>query len=947
MSSSSVLSTYRLQLNAGFRFDDAAALIPYFATLGITHLYLSPIWTARPKSNHGYDICDHSKINPELGGEEAFNRLSETAAAHSIGIILDFVPNHMCADSLYNLTWRDLLCNGPSSAYAEYFDVDWQPVKDELQNKVLLPILGRQYGEALEAGELQIAFEDGEFCLRYWDHNLPLNPRQCRLILRHREVALTVVLEDQPEVLQEYLSILFQLDHLPSYTDVSPDARNDRQRELSIATQRLVKLMETSEEVRRHVAVNVEEYNGRVGDPSSFDLLHELLELQAYRLTYWRTALHEINYRRFFDINELAGLRMESAEVFEYAHAKAFELIRSGRAHGLRLDHIDGLYDPTAYLKQLRLALNAEAPQAYVVVEKILSTSEPLSSDWPVDGTTGYEYLNQVSRLYVHPANLEQIRRIYHHFARRSLHYEDIGYTSKQQIITTSMASELNVLAHELNRMSEDDRLHRDFTLDSLQEALREVVACFPVYRTYISERGILPSDRRAVDEAIRRAVARNPVLESSIFSFIREFICPEQRAGEDDRSFERRMRFVLKFQQYTGPVQAKGIEDTTFYRYCPLASLNEVGGEPAQIGSPVTDFHAANMRRQTQWPRSMITTSTHDTKRGEDARVRISVLSELPDEWRKNLRTWSRIAASGRTKVDGHPAPDRNDEYLFYQSLLAIWPVRDGWANEMLLQRVLDYMSKAVKEAKTHSSWINPVNEYDAATARFVEYLLTSRRAEAFRESFAPFATKVARFGALNSLSQLTLKLASPGVVDFYQGSEFWDLTLVDADNRRPVNFEVRKQWLAEWERQVVDGGDVFDFARLNVNGDQGEIKAALMAIGLDFRRKNPELMMKGSYRALDAAGPLADHAVAFTRRRGDQILLVAGLRWMVPLIGEKRFPDAALEWSGTRIPLPDGLAGRTLRNLFTNEQFECTDSVAFHQLFRYLPGAFLTVAA
>lgn len=941
------VSTYRLQLNDGLVFDEVTRLVPYFAGLGVTHLYLSPIWRARPHSQHGYDICDLAEINPELGGEEGYNRLCEAAARHSIGLVLDYVANHMCTDPLHNEAWRDVLRNGPSSSFADYFDIDWQPVKIELENKVLLPILGHQYGSVLEAGELQVVHECGEFHLRYWDNNLPLNPRQCRLILRHREELQSELLKDQPEVQQEFLSILFQLDHLPSYTDTSLEARNDRGRELAIASQRLFRLLTQSAPLREHVDRNVQEFNGRPGDPASFDLLHNLLELQPYRLCYWRTALHEINYRRFFDINELAGLRMEAPQVFESAHKKVVDLFSTGRAHGLRLDHIDGLYDPSGYLHELRKAVDTGGSTCYIVVEKILASTERLTSEWPVDGTTGYEYLNQLNRLFVRPENLESIRRIYHSFSRRSTDFEEIRYISKQQIISTSMVSELNVLAHELNRMSEQDRRYRDFTLDSLQEALREVVACFPVYRTYISSRGVAFSDKLAIDQAIRDAIRRNPVMESSIFAFIRECVCPDP-SETDELVHARRLRFAQKFQQYTSPVQAKGIEDTAFYRYCPLASLNEVGGEPASLGAPLDDFHAANAYRQTQSPRSMITTSTHDTKRGEDARVRISVLSELPDEWRKQLRIWSRSVAPARTRTGGQVAPDRNDEYLFYQSLLAIWPSSKGWEDERLHDRILAYMSKAVKEAKTHSSWINPSNEYDAALAHFIRSLFTEQHTSAFRESFATFADRIAYFGSLNSLSQLTLKLGSPGVTDFYQGTEFWDLTLVDPDNRMRIDFESRQDWLRRWQPEyarALDESRVFDFAQITPQVDSGELKAAITTIGLNLRRDNPDLVVDGAYIPLVATGPIADHLVAFARVQNGRVLLAAGLRWMAGLLADLPYATAAEGWHETVLPVPEELAGRNIVNVLTNERWTCAGSIPLRALFGRLPGALITL--
>ncbi len=933
------VSTYRLQLNKDLTFAAVIDLIPYFSRLGVTHLYLSPIWLARPGSAHGYDVCDSGQINPELGGESGFNNLSAVAAERGIGVILDFVSNHVSADPLRNPAWRETLRNGPSSPFSAYFDIDWHPVKDELNNKVLLPILGSQYGDVLEAGEIRLVFDGREFSVQYWDHNLPLNPRQCRLILRHRLDKLKETLVDESDILNEYLSILFQLDSLPSYHESAQEPREDRIRELSIAGGRLERLFEQSPVVRGHVEGNVAEFNGHPNDPASFDSLHELLELQVYRLSYWRTAVHEINYRRFFDINELVGLRMENPSVFRDAHLKAFELLRSHRAHGLRLDHIDGLFDPLGYLRRLRAELQEGAPDTYIVVEKILSESEPLMADWPVDGTTGYEFLNSLNLLYVQVANMEAIRRIYSHFTRGPARFDSVIYASKQQIIATSMASELNVLAHELNRISEEDRRTRDFTLDSLQEALGEIVACFPVYRTYISETALSLRDRDVIDTAIREVIERNPAVEASIFHFIRGCLFPERQDGEAENTYLRRLRLAMKFQQYTGPVQAKSIEDTAFYRYCPLASLNEVGGDPARLGSPVEDFHSANARRQASHPRSMITTSTHDTKRGEDARARINVLSEMPAEWRKQLRQWSRVTAGARTRIGATFAPDRNDEYLFYQNLLAIWPASAEVAETSIVQRMQEYMAKAIKEAKTHSSWINPSNEYDEATARFISQVLTAKPSGPFLELFRPFARRVAKLSELNSLSQLTLKLAAPGVPDFYQGTEFWDLTLVDPDNRRPVDFEFRDRWLTE--------------SALDVSTDDGlrpmgSMKAAITALGLRLRRQEAEVFINGSYSPLLATGPHADHVVGFSREAGDRLIVAVAMRWFAGFMeADEDFDTAAEKLADTLVHLPESAVGRTFVNAFTHQRVQAGETIGLTQLFRLLPGCLLLSAS
>ena len=908
-------STYRLQLNHRFGFEHARALVPYLARLGITHLYCSPILTARPGSLHGYDTCDHARINPELGGEDGFRKLAEELRQRGMGVIVDFVPNHMCADAKHNAWWRDVLANGPSSAYSRYFDIDWDPVKPELKQKVLLPILGAPYGEVLESGQLRVEFAGGRFGLHYWEHELPLNPRQVRLILRHRLEELRAAAGEDSPVLAEYLSILFQLDNLPPYTVTDLEERQERQREVEIARRRLQELAQASEAVARHVQRNVEEFNGSPGEAASFDLLHELLEAQAYRLAYWRTALHEINYRRFFDINELAALRMEDDEVFEETHRLLLALVAEGLVDGIRLDHVDGLYDPALYCQRLR---ESTGPEFYIVVEKILSGNEPLDSQLGVDGTTGYGFLNTLSRLFVAPENEEVMRRIFERATGLTRRFAEVVEQCKKLIIGTSMASELNVLAHELNRMSEGNRRDRDFTLLSLQEALRETVAAFSVYRTYLSPRhGPSDADRQAVAEAVERAVRSNPALESSIFAFIQRHLLPEPQPGEDPDWFARRLRFAMKVQQYTGPVQAKGVEDTAFYRHGPLMSLNEVGGEPDGWEGAVERFHASNLRRQEQLPYAMITTATHDTKRGEDARMRIHVLSEVPDHWRARLQQWSKANAAWKKLVHGRPAPDRADEYIYYQSLLGAWPLRAPDAN--FAGRMRTYMAKAVKEAKVHTSWVNPSNEYDSAISEFVHATLLGPGSAVFLRSFAPFASLVAFFGAINSLTQLTLKLASPGVPDFYQGGELWDLSLVDPDNRQPVDFETRTRMVTGCGAPVQDSWQ---------HWNTGEIKLRLTSAGLQARRAFPKLFVEGSYEALVAEGPAAEHVVAFSRRFQGQWLVAMGLRKGARLVGFRAEPPHWAErLTGTSIRLPEGAPAR-FQDLFTGQVLEGANS-------------------
>lgn len=921
-----ISATYRLQFTNKFPFADAEAIIPYLHKLGISHIYASPVFEARPGSQSGYDTCDFSRISPELGGEEAFNSLVKALHRHGMGIIIDFVPNHMSAHPQWNRWWRNVLANGPSSPVSEYFDVDWNPVNANLHGKVLLAILSRQYGDVLESGELRIAYHNGEFCLLYGDFNLPLNPRQMKVLLRHRwqEAAETSGIDVATR--QEFESILFHLDHIPNYQQAGSEARADREREMAIATRRLINVMQQSPALRDHLGRVIEEYNGIPGQPQSFDLLHELLEQQPYRLSYWRTAMQEINYRRFFDINDLIGLRMEYEPLFRAAHAKLIELAEKGMIDGVRLDHIDGLLDPQQYLLQLRAATANSAQPMYLIVEKILARQEWLSSEWPVDGATGYEFLALLNGLWVEERNLPEIDQIYLQFRERRKPDRDAVYHAKKLITASSMASELNVLAHDLNQLSEENRRSRDFTLDGLQEALREVVACFPVYRTYISAQGFSTTDEMAIDEAIGQAMRRNPSIDYSIFEFIRNHIRPVQQPEEPEGNFAQRLRFAMKFQQYTSPVQAKGMEDTVFYRYSPLASLNEVGTGTGRRATTPQEFHNANIHRMERWPNAMLTTSTHDTKRGEDARMRIHVLTELPEEWRSNLLQWSRVNEGAKTMVNGHPAPDRGDEYLYYQTLLGMLPPRQKVPDDNTVKRMKAFMDKALKEAKVHTSWINPSNEYDAAVEKFVEQTLRGLSSSEFLGSFVPFAERIATLAAWGSVSQIALKLMSPGVVDTYQGGELWDLNLVDPDNRRPVDYGIRQQKLHALTKCVLDSNLSPDkradaVAEICQSWWTGDVKLLYVAQGLRLREQEHDLLLRGSYQPLGVEGDNAEHMVAFAREYHEKILLTVAARWFLSLLSKPvALEDLKKNLQQTFIEIPAARSSPSKPMIFTN---------------------------
>lgn len=950
-------STYRVQFYRGVTFGSARDIVKYLARLKPGAFYSSPFFRARPGSSHGYDVVDHHLVHPELGTEEEFRTLMADLQAAGLRHLVDFVPNHMGVDPAANPYWRDVLENGSCSAYAHYFDIDWDPVKVDLKGKVLLPLLGDQYGRVLERGELQLAFADGALVLRYWEAELPINPRRAPLVLRHDLERLTGELgEDHPHV-REFLSILTGLHNLPAYTESDPERIAERRREKEVLRERLQRLASESPRVLEHIEGAVRHANGDPARPESFDLLHELLEVQAYRLAYWRTAAHEVNYRRFFDVNELGGLRVEDPAVFESTHALLGRLIAEGVVTGVRIDHADGLYDPTTYFAHLQglAASRADDTRAetldrrrplWVVVEKILSDRERLSPDWAVHGTTGYTFLNAVNGLFVRRDQAKVLTRAYVKFTGRSQSFREVAYHSKRLIMNTSMASELNVLAHELDRMTEANRHSRDFTLNSLREVLREVVACFPVYRTYVNPGGWTVDDAAVVDEALAHARRRNPAMEASIFDFLRAVLLPQlaRRSDEpgdpfattDEATYGRRLAFAMRFQQYTGPVQAKGIEDTAFYRYNVLVSLNEVGGEPDRWGCTAAEFHDQNEVRLRDWPLEMITTATHDTKLGEDVRTRIDVLSELPNEWRKALSTWVRATADCRLRVDDEWAPDRNDEYRFFQILVGCWPPGFTGATTppgTFVERIREYMHKAIKEAKVHTSWIRPNQPYDDAVARYVDRVLYGLGHGRFFTSFLPFARRIAALGMVNSLAQLALKMASPGVVDVYQGNELWDLSLVDPDNRRPVDFGHRQALLDEIEplveRLVAHEAGEEDTARvahLTEHWDDGRIKMLITSVGLRLRRADPDLFLCGEYVRLAPDVPLAADVVAFARVLGPRTIVAVVPRHIAALAGsDARWPRGT-DWKTSRVLLPAAVPGQDFVNVITGERLRRT---------------------
>jgi (1->4)-alpha-D-glucan 1-alpha-D-glucosylmutase len=933
-------ATYRLQFNKAFTFDQATGLIEYLDELGVTDVYASPFLMARPGSLHGYDVTDHSRFNPEIGDEESFARFSAELQRRGMGLIADVVPNHMCISHRSNRWWWDVLENGPSSPFARFFDIEWHPPKTELANKVLLPFLGDQYGRVLENQQIQLVYADGEFHATFYGIPLPLAPSTWTTILEPAASKLREKLDPADEHLAEFESIITALHHLAGNAETHEDKIRERQREREVIRKRLSVLADTSPQAAKAINETLTEMNGERGDPRSFDHLEKLLESEAYRLSFWRVAMDEINYRRFFDINDLAAIRVEDPDVFSPVHALIFELVSRGQITGLRVDHPDGLCEPEKYFRYLQDGAKAQSGLAghgngnikangaertfYIVAEKILIGNEPLRTNWAVEGTTGYGFLNLLNGLFVDHSRGKAFQQLYRRFTGWSTPFDDLVCASKRLILQVTMSSELNVLARRLDRISEQHRWYRDFTLEHLRDALREVIAAFPVYRTYIrgDDKTVDPEDRRQINIAIREAKRQNPNIDETVLDFIRSVLLLEHPEGLDEGQRAERQLFTMRFQQLTSPVMAKGLEDTAFYRYYPLASLNEVGGSPERFGVSVNAFHRRNLIRAELWPHAMSTTSTHDTKRGEDVRARISVLSEMPAEWYRAIRRWKEMNQRWKTKVGERLAPDANEEYLLYQTLVGSWPLQtlNAAGHAEYVERIQHYMKKALHEAKVHSSWISPNAEYDEATERFVASLLDRTPGNAFLEDFHQFCAPIARAGVWNSISQVLLKVTSPGVPDFYQGNELWCFDLVDPDNRRPVNFDVRREMLAKLRPR--NGCDMTAMAgRMAADPADGAIKMHITSRALRARRDYRDLFARGTYVPLNATGSRTGNVVAFARSLDGKTAIVAAGRFFLKLFNSHPVPAGDV-WGNTQVLLPRRIEHRCFEDVLTGQR-------------------------
>ncbi len=910
-------ATYRLQLHGEFTFRDATRLLPYLAALGISHVYCSPYFRARPGSKHGYDIIGHDELNPEIGTENDFAVF--IAEMHRLGLyqLMDVVPNHMGVMGTDNTWWMDVLENGPASPYADFFDIDWHPPSEHLANRVLLPILGDHYGVELATGHIVLCFEDetGGFAARYFDHRLPVDPREYPRILR----AAVRELESGAgsHHAQSLRSAMEAFQRLPRRDEKSAARVEERREQAAVAKGRLANAVRSSAAVAAAIGRALEALNGRPEDPASFDALHELLEAQAFRLAYWRVAQDEINYRRFFDINDLAALRMEDERVFEATHGLVRRLVAEGAVHGLRIDHPDGLYDPQAYFRRLQETCR---PAPYVVVEKIVAPFENLVEDWAVHGTTGYRFANVVNGLFVDSAAESRLTRIYEGFVEAKQHFEEITQRARWQVLRNQLASELTVLTSRLARISRASRNTRDFTFTTLRDGLAEVISNFPVYRTYIDEE-VSAADRRYIEWAVTSARSGSRAADVGVFDFIKDALLGELPARSPALAAAVR-HFARKFQQLTSPVMAKGIEDTALYRYNRLLSLNDVGGDPTEFGFPVAKFHRASAHRARHWPHTMLATSTHDNKRSEDVRARIDVISELPAGWRLQLRKWRRINEGRRRKVEGVMAPSRNDEYLLYQSLLGTFP--EGARGEALAayrDRILAYMQKAGREAKVHTSWANVNEGYETGVAEFVRSVLDDAQPDAFLEDFRAALAPVAWAGYLNSLGMVAVKLTSPGVPDCYQGNEMWDFSLVDPDNRRPVDYARRERALAALQA-LGDAPAPEALREIFAALPDGRAKLYVTWRLLQLRCAHEALFCNAGYTIVRVRGEHARHAVAFARRHEGGCVVTVVPRLTAQLgVRPGTLPCGEL-WKDTAIELPFLAADARLIDAITGRE-------------------------
>ena len=919
-------ATYRIQFNSGFKFEAAQNIIAYLSELGISDLYASPIFKARAGSTHGYDVVDPTQLNPELGD---FEPLIKEIKNHQMGWVQDIVPNHMAYDS-ENHWLMDVLENGSESEAFDYFDIEWDQAYDDIKGRILTPMLGNFYGECLENGEIQLQYDEAGLSVNYYSLKLPVRIESYARFITQNLGHLGRALGRRHPDFIKLLGILYLMKSAPGETK-----GKERYDQIAFVKGLLWELYTHNPEVKEFVDSNIEFFNGEKGNPESFNLLDNLLKEQFYRLSFWKVGAEEINYRRFFTVNELISVKVQEIKVFHKTHAFINQLVEEGIITGLRIDHIDGLYDPTEYLKRLR----DKAGDVYLTVEKILELGEKLPETWQVQGTSGYDFLNYVNGIFCRCESEKSFTDIYTKFTRIESNYEQLSIEKKQLIVEKNLAGDVDNLAQILKRIAGQSRLGIDFTMNGLKRTLSEILTLFPVYRTYVNGDGLSEEDRAYIQEVIEEARGRIPLLLNEL-NFIEKILLLdwEEFLTEDQKAL--RLHFVMRLQQLSGPLMAKGIEDTLFYVFNRLVSLNEVGGNPGKFGITLADFHDFNQEQSKAWAYKMNATATHDTKRGEDARARLNVLSEIPEQWGEQVKKWSEINRSQKNNVRGKEVPVPNDEYFFYQALIGTYPFDEN-ENSTFLERIKDYMLKSVREAKTQTAWLRPDSAYEEGFLGFVEKVLKPSESNQFLKELLPFQKRIADYGIFNSLSQTLLKYTAPGVPDTYQGTEFWDLSMVDPDNRRPVDYEQRISVLKDIkQKSQTDNLKLID--ELMSSKKDGKIKLFITHQVLQARKEQLEVFQKGEYLPLEVVGKFKDHIVAFARSFENTTAIAIAPRFLTSLIAPNENPLGEKVWADTQLQLPQGFSA-SWRDIFTGQTLTGNGTIAIAQVLQHFPVALL----
>ncbi len=923
------VSTYRIQFRREYDFAAATAIVPYLAELGISDLYASPIFKARAGSSHGYDVVDPTQLNPELGTREDFDALVSAVQHQQMGWLQDIVPNHMAYDS-QNLWLMDVLENGFDSDSFDYFDIDWNHAYEDIRERVLAPLLGDFYGNCLENGDIQLAYDETGLSVNYFGLRLPVRIESYARFITHHLGQLTKALGRRHPDFVKLLGILYLIKNIPT------EARGrERYDQVAFVKGLLWELHQQNDAVKELFAANVQSFNGEAGNPESFNLLDSLLSEQFYRLAFWKVGAEEINYRRFFTVNELISVKVEEVKVFHKTHTLIAQLVDEGIFTGVRIDHIDGLYNPAEYLERLREKIG----DLYITVEKILELTEDLPGNWQIQGTSGYEFLNYVNGLFCDTVNEEKFDIFYTNLTGVTAPYHRLAAEKKSLIIEKNLAGDVENLAQRLKRIAGQTRSGSDFTAYGLKRALSEVLALFPIYRTYIESDVVSETDRQIIHDTIAVAKQHVPLLLREL-EYIESILLQTDEGHLTDDQKAERLRFVMRMQQLTGPLMAKGIEDTLLYVYNRLLSLNEVGGNPSHFGISPAQFHAFNQHKVQHWLHSMNTTSTHDTKRGEDVRARLNVLSEMPDEWAEHVKRWAAMNVSKKVREHGRTIPDRNDEYFLYQTLIGSFPFTEAEFPEFV-DRLKDYVIKAVREAKVHTAWLRPDSDYENGFSTFVETLLKAPDASEFLSKFRPFQAKIAEYGILNSLSQVLLKNTAPGVPDLYQGDEFWNLSFVDPDNRRPVDYEQRtaalKQLKAKLPHEPLALIDHLFETRAT-----GTIKLFLTYQLLQARKTFVDLFQQGDYQPLEVVGELQQHVIPFARTYKGQMAIAIAPRFFTTLVQPGERPLGAAVWKDTQIVLPSG-SPSTWTNAITAQSMQSQESIAVGDALQHFSVALL----